>query len=314
MIQPLDKIDLHVNSQNKFGGIRKYDIHTGIDLFCEEFSNVYAIESGQVINKNQFTGEEVGSPWWNSTDFLLIKGNFNFLYGEIESSLKIGDNVKEGDIIGRVKKVLKVDKGLPMCMLHLELYDNDYKGNGEIWNLGEEQPPMLLDPTDIINDITSESYKLIKSFYKDDVTKRSNVPLINHIDEGLYILNKLKSSSIVKDAYCLHPILQSDDSFIKNKSLDFKGIATESLLLSMEYRRVANSYLSRNKIEDFVGFTCNEIREMLMADKIQNYKDFMLYHYGTHDRSNELYEYFNNWFSLLNIDITTWLTPDFKLK
>lgn len=65
----------------------------------------------------------------------------------------------------------------------LELYDNDYKGNGEIWNLGEEQPPMLLDPTDIINDITSESYKLIKSFYKYDVTKRSNVPLINHIDE-----------------------------------------------------------------------------------------------------------------------------------
>ena len=28
----------------------------------------------------------------------------------------------------------------------------------------------------------------------------------------------------------------------------------------------------------FNGFYCNEVKEMLIADKIQNYKDFMKYH------------------------------------
>lgn len=35
-------------------------------------------------------------------------------------------------------------------MLHLELYKHGYKGHGEIWNLGEDKPEMLLDPTTIL--------------------------------------------------------------------------------------------------------------------------------------------------------------------
>ena len=41
---------------------------------------------------------------------------------------------------------------------------------------------------------------------------------------------------------------------------------------------------------------------MLIADKVQNYKDFLLYHYGIHERSNQLNQYFINWLSYLGID------------
>ena len=148
----------------------------------------------------------------------------------------------------------------------------------------------------------SAAYQLIQSFYGSDRTKRSQVPLIYHIEEGATILHQIGASEIVKDAYYIHPILQSDEAFNENKSLNFEGIPTEAIILSMEYRRVANSYLSNKKVDDFVGFSCLEVKQMLIADKVQNYKDFMQFHYSSHPRSKELYEYFHNWFALLEID------------
>ena len=145
----------------------------------------------------------------------------------------------------------------------------------------------------------SKSYELISSYYGDRTTKRSGVKLMNHIDEGLDILNNIGASDIVKDAYCLHPLLQSDEDFNKNKTMDFSGIPTEIIILAVEYRRVANSYLSTMSMDDFVGFTNNEIRQMLYADKIQNEKDFKLYHEGVHPRSKELRKYFDNWINVL---------------
>jgi hypothetical protein len=143
------------------------------------------------------------------------------------------------------------------------------------------------------------AYKLIKNYYGDDVAKRSGVKLMNHIDEGIGVLKSIGADDDTIDAYCLHPILQSDENFNNNYTMDFTGISTSVLLLAMEYRRVANSYLSKNKIEDFVGFTNDRIKQMLYADKVQNEKDFALYHEGTHERSKELREYFNNWLNIL---------------
>lgn len=148
----------------------------------------------------------------------------------------------------------------------------------------------------------SEAYNIISNHYGLRTTKRSGVPLINHIDEGCVILDYIGADRIVMDAYCLHPILQSDKDFVYNKNLGFYGVEAESIILACEYRRVANSYLSDMEIEGFVGFTCPEIRQMLIADKVQNYKDFMLYHYDTHENSERLYNYFHSWFDLLDID------------
>jgi hypothetical protein len=150
------------------------------------------------------------------------------------------------------------------------------------------------------------AYELIKEFYGMDVAKRSGIPLINHIDEGLKILDRIGASDTVKEAFCLHPLLQSDEAFNQNKSRDFPGVSAPVLLLTMEYRRVANSYLSKNEVEDFVGFSCEEVKQMLIADKIQNYKDFLLHHYGHHDRSDQLYKYFHNWFDLLGVNYENW--------
>lgn len=143
------------------------------------------------------------------------------------------------------------------------------------------------------------AYKLISNYYDQSKTKRSGIPLINHIDEGIEILKGIGADEDTIEAYCLHPLLQSDEEFNKNLNMDFSKVSTSALVLAVEYRRVANSYLSTNKMEDFVGFTNEKIKQMLYADKIQNEKDFALYHEGKHERSEELREYFNNWLNIL---------------
>lgn len=148
----------------------------------------------------------------------------------------------------------------------------------------------------------SPAYEIIKEWYNGRYTKRSALPLINHIDEGEVILDYVKAPEVVKDAYFLHPLLQADKDFLVHKSNPFTGVKGESIVLAMEYRWVANSFLSHNEVGDFVGFTCDDVKVMLIVDKIQNYKDFMLYHHGKHERSDELYEYFHIWFALLQID------------
>ena len=152
MISPLKNYKYDLPNYNDVGGfsfVRKFDIHTGIDLYCEEYDNVYAIEDGEIVSIEKFTGSDVGSPWWNNTDAVMIEGASGvILYGEIEVDSDIRFNkkfIKEGDLIGVVKRVLKKDKGIvPPNMLHLELYETGTRSS-VIWNLGENKPENLLD-------------------------------------------------------------------------------------------------------------------------------------------------------------------------
>jgi hypothetical protein len=138
----IDSIPYH----GRFGAIRKHDIHTGLDLYCEDDEPFHCVEDGIIINIFGFTGESVGSHWWNNTKAILVRcGKYHLLYGEVDTNLKIGDEVKEGDELGIVKRVLKEDKGLPMIMLHIEAYDLDYNGEGEIWYLESVKPKNLLN-------------------------------------------------------------------------------------------------------------------------------------------------------------------------
>jgi hypothetical protein len=146
-------------------------------------------------------------------------------------------------------------------------------------------------------------YQIISDFYKDMKANRSGVFLMNHIDEGLYILEKIGASDTAKKAYCLHPILQSDEALNKNYEL-LSNVNSQVLISCVEYRSVANEYLSKRKIKSIDEIRLSplkDVNDMLIADKIQNKKDFELYHKGTHHRSNELDEYFNNWMIKLNI-------------
>lgn len=145
-------------------------------------------------------------------------------------------------------------------------------------------------------------YELISNYYSNQVAKRSKIFLMNHIDEGIAILRKIKASESAIKAFCLHPLLQSDEDLKKNYPL--KNIDPNIVLLSMEYRSVANEYLSFREVKSLKEIRLSPLREvndMLVADKIQNYKDFLLYHNNKHKRSEELNYYFKMWLKKLNI-------------
>lgn len=147
-------------------------------------------------------------------------------------------------------------------------------------------------------------YSIISEFYSDKCANRSGVRLMNHIDEGLYILDKINASETAKKAYCLHPIYQPDNELLNNYKNNLNTISPDTIIATIEYRYIANSYLSTrhiNTIDDIKLSPLKDVNDMLIADKIQNRKDFEIYHKSTHHRSKELTEYFNNWMLKLNI-------------
>jgi hypothetical protein len=142
--------DIPIEGPNSFGAIRKFDIHTGVDLFCEDGETVFAIESGIIVDIVKFTGFEE-SPWWNDTYAMVIKSISGYiLYGEITPlpTLKIDQQIQEGDMIGNIKQVLKEDKGKPMSMLHMELYSLYH--NPVWWNHNFDKPIGLENITNIL--------------------------------------------------------------------------------------------------------------------------------------------------------------------
>jgi hypothetical protein len=153
-----------------------------------------------------------------------------------------------------------------------------------------------------------DEYKAISTLYGDKTTKRSGIKLMNHIDEGLYILEKIGASENAKRAYCMHPIAQDDNAllgfyFWRKMNPDYAS-RHEVTINVMEYRSVANEYLSTRNIRSIDEIRLSplkDVNDMLIADKIQNRKDFELYHLGKHERSSELDSYFKNWLERLDI-------------
>ena len=157
-------IGTHVGA---FGAVRKHHIHEGVDLYCPDGTPVYACASATVVKAGDFTGESVGSPWWEPTQYLVLRHDLMggqgaaseseyTVYGEIKliRAFSRGDRVKHGECVGHVKRVLKMDKGRPMSMLHVEQYA--VPGNlaaeetipfGAAWDVGCSPPKSLRDPT-----------------------------------------------------------------------------------------------------------------------------------------------------------------------
>jgi hypothetical protein len=153
-------------------------------------------------------------------------------------------------------------------------------------------------------------YKLISAHYGDKVAKRSQVPLMNHINEGLVVLDRISATDQAKRAFCLHPIVQTDEDLKANYPMVASTCNAWVVMLAIEYRSVANEFLS-DKIPDHKWDTIRlspmfEVNEMLVADKVQNYKDFITYHRDTHARSKELSAYFLMWLAALDIPAETY--------
>ena len=60
-----------------FGYQRKHEIHNGVDLYCKDGEEVFAVEDGEVIKTGQFTGKDLGSTWWKDTWYILIRGELS---------------------------------------------------------------------------------------------------------------------------------------------------------------------------------------------------------------------------------------------
>lgn len=162
---------------------------------------------------------------------------------------------------------------------------------------------------------TSE-YRLIQTLYGNRRAKRSGVLLMNHIDEGLFILERIGATEEAKRAFCLHPVIQNDTDLVDNLEVVLDCVQHSNpriLPLALEYRSTANAWLS-DKVQLIdsgllPGFEydnprlspLSEVNDMLIADKVQNYKDFIIHHRGKHDRSVELDKYFQVLLSVLGV-------------
>lgn len=135
-----------------FGFQRESNRHTGVDLYCNDEQPVYAVEDGTVVKVDIFTGPSVGHEWWEETYGIMVEGASGVVnYGEVAApDLKVGDAVKQGEHIGKVKRVLFKDRYRPdipghsTSMLHVELYKHGSRDFAD-WN--SQRDLDLLDPT-----------------------------------------------------------------------------------------------------------------------------------------------------------------------
>ena len=132
-----------------FGVVRKHHTHEGVDLYAPEGTPVSAVEAGQVVRIEPFTGPHAGSPWWHDTWAVFVEGASGVVvYGEIQPQVGLveGARVEPGQVLGQILQVLKTPKGRPATMLHLELHAPGAR-SAPGWDHGQPRPATLLDPT-----------------------------------------------------------------------------------------------------------------------------------------------------------------------
>lgn len=148
-----------------FGYRRKHDVHTGVDLYVFTNDWVYAVEDGEVIRIEDFTGPSAGSPWWLPTKAILVQGDSGVVgYCEVDPfGLREGDYVDRGQTLAAVVPVLPQYKrrsdipGHSNMMLHMELYKDGttetvwwHVRPANLWSVDGSRPKNLLDPTEFL--------------------------------------------------------------------------------------------------------------------------------------------------------------------
>lgn len=140
--------------------------HCGVDLYAPVNTEVFSVEGGIVAETGLMTSPEI-LPYWNPTHYVIIeheKGLF-CKYGELAGfTMKKGDEVEPGSLIGRVGMVLnsaRIDNSCPLyiqrlknknpSMLHFEVWENEpitvhRKYLGGNW-FAEEMPENLRNPS-----------------------------------------------------------------------------------------------------------------------------------------------------------------------
>lgn len=137
----------------------------------------------------------------------------------------------------------------------------------------------------------SEAYKIIQEYYKGKFAKRTGLSYMNHIHEGIMILEDIDE----QEAFMLHPIFQDG----AEKNFDLKNIKKNVITLAKRYAKTANSYLPKDYEKDPPKIPSN-IYRLLSIDKVQNYKDFILNkHVFSEEKVEQMKIYFSKWFEAL---------------
>ena len=147
------------NHPGAFGAFRKHDRHCGVDLYCPEGTPVLAVEDGEIIIVEPFTGEKAGCPWWLDTMAVKVAGpSGTICYGEIipDPSFIVGSMVHKGERLGKVTPVLKPGKERPdipghsRSMLHLQMYTRGTTYRDDNWTQEGKLPDNIIDPTSML--------------------------------------------------------------------------------------------------------------------------------------------------------------------
>lgn len=151
-------------------------------------------------------------------------------------------------------------------------------------------------------------YRQISQFYGTRTTLRTKIPWINHINEGVVLIHQLEGSIHEAKAFCLHPLFQADETYhaALSEACRIYNLNTnpEVLFSVLGYREAANRWL-RNAVTPTnlpQKHPLESVNIMLMADKIQNRKDFEANEavFGVEDAAS-LHSYFDSWFTALGI-------------
>jgi len=228
--------------------------------------------------------------------------------------------IVEGKIVGAVckftSKTNKVWHSLYILFHHRKKghYKRWIENNPDKWIITTPDCEIYGAVSDMTNRVyealgfsDNPGYQAIKDYYGDQMAKRADVFYMQHIDEGLVVLDEIFSSWQAKTAFCIHPLCQNDiDLFINTSNCTMERFEKYTIMLAMEYRSVANNFLS--PMEDHPGYKdhtkiklspLSEVNQMLVADKVQNYKNFIEHYKDIHPRSEQLTLYFEQWFKAL---------------
>lgn len=116
---PLTEDFKSITGSRKFASSRDNGkrAHAGIDFVADAGTTVYAMTSGTVLQVYTF---------YETTKAVEVQNDDGSIlrYCEISSDLKVGDALKQGDIIGTIMRATGGTE-----MLHLELYSGDASGS-----------------------------------------------------------------------------------------------------------------------------------------------------------------------------------------
>lgn len=131
---------------NPFGAPREDGarIHAGVDVGAYPGDPIVAVTDGVVVR--HVTGYGIGA----GLDAIAITHpEFDLLYGEIDVTVKPGDHVTAGDVIGRARKNKDGN-----TMLHIEAWERGMSpAQFTRWMRGNPPPKGLLNVQKILDDI-----------------------------------------------------------------------------------------------------------------------------------------------------------------